>query len=143
MLSEKKLGFVGSGIMAEAIIQGLLKKELVRAENICCSDPYVARGKELEATYGVRSTTDNARAVEGADIVVLSTKPQVLPEVAATLRGKILEHQLLISILAGVDSRTLRKQLEHAAIIRTMPNTPARVGQGMTCLLYTSPSPRD
>ena len=132
MLRDKKLGFIGSGIMAEAIIQGLLKKELIKAENICCSDPYVARGRDLEERYGIVSTTDNARAVEGADIVILSVKPQVLSDVAATVRGKVLENQLLISILAGVDSRTLRKSLEHAAIIRTMPNTPARVGQGMT-----------
>ncbi len=138
MLTDKKLGFIGSGIMAEAIILGLLKKGLVQAGNICCSDPYVARGKELEATYGVSSTTDNARAVEGADIVVLSVKPQVLPDVIATLRGKVRGNQLLISILAGVDSRTLRKSLEHASIIRTMPNTPARVGQGMTVWTATA-----
>ncbi len=132
MLQDKRLGFIGSGIMAEAIIQGLLKQGLVSPQAICCSDPYVARGKELEAAYGVRSTTDNAEAVAGADIVVLSIKPQVLPDVAPTLVGKLNENQLLVSILAGVDSRTLRKAFGHQAIIRTMPNTPARVGQGMT-----------
>lgn len=132
MLKDKRLGFIGSGIMAEAIIQGLLKKELVQPGNICCSDPYVARGKELEGSYGIRATTDNADAVKDADIVVLSVKPQVLSDITPDLRGKLKPNQLLVSILAGVDSRTLRKGFDHSAIIRTMPNTPARVGQGMT-----------
>jgi pyrroline-5-carboxylate reductase len=138
MLGDKKLGFIGSGIMAEAIIQGLLKKELVDPTRIVCSDPYLARGKELEATYGVRSTTDNQQAIAGADIVVLSIKPQVLADITPGLRGKLRPEQLLLSILAGVDSRSLRKGFDHQAIVRTMPNTPARVGQGMTVWTATA-----
>lgn len=132
MLHDKRLGFIGSGIMAEAIIQGLLKQGLVPASSIHCADPYVTRGKQLETTYGVSSSTDNVEAVRDADIVVLSIKPQVLPDIIPILHGKLAPHQLLVSILAGVDSRTLRKSFSHDAIIRTMPNTPARVGQGMT-----------
>lgn len=138
MLQDKRLGFIGSGIMAEAIIQGVLKKELVPASAICCADPYVARGKELAETYGVRATTDNQEAIEGADIVVLSIKPQVLSEITQALRGKLTENQLLISILAGVNSKTLSKSFDHQPIVRTMPNTPARVGQGMTVWTATA-----
>lgn len=132
MLQDKRFGFIGSGIMAEAIILGLLKQDLVPASAICCADPYVARGKQLEAEYGVKTCTDNLRAVQDADIVVLSIKPQVMPDIVPSLRGKLAPHQLLVSILAGVDSRTLRQSFGHDAIVRTMPNTPARVGQGMT-----------
>ena len=138
MLQDKRLGFIGSGIMAEAIIQGLLKKELVSPTAITCADPYVARGKELEATYGVHCTTDNLEAVKDADIVVLSIKPQVLSDITPALRGKLGPNQLLLSILAGVDSRTLAKSFGHKAIVRTMPNTPARVGQGMTVWTATA-----
>lgn len=138
MLHDKKLGFIGSGIMAEAIIQGLLKKELVPASAIYCADPYVARGKELESSYGVRPTTDNLEAIKEADIVVLSIKPQVLPDIAPALRGKLRSNQLILSILAGVDSRSLSKAFGHKAIVRTMPNTPARVGQGMTVWTATA-----
>lgn len=138
MLQNKRLGFIGSGIMAEAIIQGLLKKDLVPAASICCADPYVARGKELESAYGVRATTDNLEAIAEADIVVLSIKPQVLSDITPALRGKLQPEQLLLSILAGVDSRSLRKGFSHKAIVRTMPNTPARVGQGMTVWTATS-----
>ena len=100
MLENKSLGFIGSGIMAEAIILGLLKEELVAPSAICCADPYPARGKELEKTYGVRSTTNNLEAVTGADIVVLSVKPQVLPDIAPGLLGKFSPNQLILSILS-------------------------------------------
>lgn len=132
VLKGKRIGFIGSGIMAEAIIQGVLKKGLIAPQDICCADPYPTRGKQLETTYGVHSTTDNLAAAAQADIVVLSIKPQALPEVAPQLCGKLTPDQLLISILAGVDSAHLRKSFHHQAIIRTMPNTPARIGQGMT-----------
>ncbi len=132
MLKGKKLGFIGSGIMAEAIVQGLLKQDLLAPSDICCADPYLPRVKELAKTYGVRSTTDNLEAVKGADILVLSLKPQALPAVTPGLRGKLPKEQLLLSILAGVDSQTLRAGFQHDSIVRTMPNTPARVGQGMT-----------
>lgn len=132
MLENSSFGFIGSGIMAEAIVQGLLKQGLVPPSAICCADPYLTRVKQLEASYGIRGTTDNQQAIEGADIVVLSVKPQVLEEVTRALRGRLQPHQLLISILAGTDIRTLRQGFEHSAIIRTMPNTPARIGQGMT-----------
>lgn len=132
MLKDKRLGFIGSGIMAEAIVQGVLKKKLVPASNICCADPYLARGKELEKKYKITSTIDNLEATKNADIVVLSIKPQVLSEVAPRLKSKLSENQLLLSIVAGVDSYTLQKSFAHQSIVRTMPNTPARVGQGMT-----------
>lgn len=138
MLKNKKIGFIGSGMMAEAIVQGLLNKKLISPANICCSDPYAARGTQLEEQYGVKTTTDNAKAVKGADIVILAVKPQVLPAIAGGLHGKFSPKQLIISILAGVDSSTLRQTFGHGCIIRTMPNTPARVGEGMTVWTATA-----
>jgi pyrroline-5-carboxylate reductase len=131
-LKDKKLGFIGSGIMAEAIVSGVLANGLVDPENICCADPYAARCQQLEDRYGVKTSTNNKDAITGYDVVILSIKPQVLPEVSQSLLGTFNSDQLLISILAGVDTQTLKKALGHHAIVRTMPNTPARVGQGMT-----------
>lgn len=132
MLQDKKLGFIGSGIMAEAIVQGLLKKELIPAESICCADPYAPRLAELRETYKVRTSSDNRVAIKDADVVILSVKPQVLPEIARSLHGATDADQLILSILAGVDSKTIRSGFGHQKIVRTMPNTPARVGEGMT-----------
>ena len=127
-----KLGFIGSGIMAEAIVSGVINKGLVSPKQICCADPYAKRCEELEERYGIKTTASNKEAIEGSDIVFLSVKPQVLPEVAKNLLGAFNSDQLLISILAGVDTTTLKKALGHHSIVRTMPNTPARVGEGMT-----------
>ncbi len=138
MLLKKRIGFVGSGVMAEAIVQGLLKNDLIVAENICCSDPYPARGKELAEKYGVRVTVDNREAVQQADLVVLAVKPQVLPQVSRSLHGQLGPEQLLLSILAGVNSKTLRRGFGHDSIVRSMPNTPARVSQGMTVWTATN-----
>lgn len=132
LLKNKKLGFIGSGIMAEAIVSGVLNKGLVPPESICCADPYTVRCEDLEKRYQIQTTTQNEIALEGADVVFLSIKPQVLPDVAQRLKGKFEPHQLLISILAGVDTKTLTQSLSHHSIVRTMPNTPARVGEGMT-----------
>lgn len=131
-LKGKKLGFIGSGMMAEAIVSGVISKGLVKPDSICCADPYAARCEQMESLYKVSTTTNNKKAVKGADVVFLSIKPQVLPEVSETLLGSFNSDQLLISIMAGVDTKTLKKSLGHHAIVRTMPNTPARVGEGMT-----------
>lgn len=131
-LKKLKIGFIGSGTMAEAIVSAILGKDLMPAESICCADPYAARCEQLEKAYGVRTTTCNKEAIKGADVVFLSVKPQVLNEVSQSLLGTFNSDQLIISILAGVDTKSLRKCLGHHSIIRTMPNTPARVGEGMT-----------
>lgn len=131
-LSDMNLGFIGSGIMAEAIVSGVLNKGLVPADSIFCADPYTVRCEELAKRYGVKSGTNNREAVVNADVVFLSVKPQVLSEVSDSLHGAFRPEQLVISILAGVDTSTLKRALNHHSIIRTMPNTPARVGEGMT-----------
>jgi pyrroline-5-carboxylate reductase len=103
------------------------------ADQIVASGPRPQRGQELAQAFGVRVTTDNAAAVEGADIVVLSVKPQVLPGVLPELRGRVRSEALVLSIIAGARISTIRRGLDnHLAIVRAMPNTPAQVGQGMS-----------
>ncbi len=91
-----------------------------------------ARGETLRTRHGVRVTTDNIAAACDADIVVLSVKPQVLPTVMAELRGHVQPAALVFSIVAGTPVANIRAGLDHAAIVRTMPNTPAQIGAGMT-----------
>ncbi len=138
MLMDKKMAFIGSGVMAEAMVKGLIHGQLIEGESIICSDPVESRGEELRNKYGVRSTTDNAQAVSGVDIVVLSVKPQVLGLVFKDLQGKITPEQLIISIVAGVTTDTLRQNLQTDRVIRVMPNTPAQVGEGMS--VWTCPA---
>jgi len=126
------LAFIGSGTMAEAMIQALLRAGEVTPEQIIASGPRVERGEVLQARYGVRVTTANVAAASEADIVVLSVKPQVLPFVLAELRGHIRPTALVFSIVAGMPIATISTGLDHAAVVRTMPNTPAQIGEGMT-----------
>lgn len=132
MLTNLNIAFIGSGVMAEAILQGLLRERLITTERIVCSDPFPARGEELHARYGVRATTSNLDAATGADLVVLSVKPQVLREVLHELRGHLRPTALVISIVAGATLASIAGELLHATVVRSMPNTPARIGEGMT-----------
>jgi len=131
-LHELTLAFIGSGTMAEAMIQALLRAGEVTPEQIVASGPRIERGEELQTRYGVRVTTDNVTAASEADIVVLAVKPQVLLPVLAELRGHVQPAALVFSIVAGMPIATICAGLDHTAVVRTMPNTPAQIGEGMT-----------
>jgi pyrroline-5-carboxylate reductase len=131
-LQGTKIAFIGSGTMGEAIIHALVNVGKVVPEHIVASDILVKRGEELQARHGVRATTDNIVAASEADIVVLSVKPQVLPSVMTGLCGHIPPKALVFSIVAGMPIATISTGLDHAAVVRTMPNTPAQIGEGMT-----------
>jgi pyrroline-5-carboxylate reductase len=127
-----RVAFIGGGAMAEAMINGVLDQKLVGASQIVVAEPRSDRSEEMRAKYGIRVVADNPAAVDGAAIVVLSVKPQVLGSVLAGLKGKIPGSALVISIIAGAKISTLVEGLSHPALVRSMPNTPAQIGQGMT-----------
>jgi len=127
-----RMAFIGSGVMAEAMIRGLLRDDLVDPGDIIASGPRPERGQELRSRYGVRPTVHNPEAAAEAEIVILSVKPQLIPRVLPELRGHIRPGALTFSIAAGVRIATLREGLGVSAIIRAMPNTPAQIGQGIT-----------
>ncbi|MBT3315494.1 MAG: pyrroline-5-carboxylate reductase [Anaerolineae bacterium] len=132
MMTNLKIAFIGSGAMAGAMIVGLLREKLASPENLFASDPRVDRGVELRDKYGIQPFTDNAAAVKEADVVVLSIKPQRLSLVLDELKGKIPEKALVLSIIAGATIEKMSTGLTHDKVIRTMPNTPARIGEGIT-----------
>ena len=131
-LRHAKLGIVGTGVMAEAMLAGLLGQGLVDARLVVCSHPRGERREELERAYGVRTTDENSVAAHEADILLLAVKPQMLAGVADELRGTLPPDQLVISIIAGASTIALGDGLDHPAIVRSMPNTPAQIGQGVT-----------
>jgi pyrroline-5-carboxylate reductase len=137
-LAERSIATVGSGVMAEAIIAGLLRGRLVSPGQVVASHPRAERRDALESRHGIRTVDSNAAAIEGADIVLLAIKPQMLARVGRELRGALRPGQLVISILAGATTRALTGHLAHAAVVRSMPNTPAQLGRGMT-VWYATP----
>lgn len=138
MLENMKIAFVGSGIMGEAMIKGLLGQGLTTAACIVASDPWRERLDYIDTTYGVRVTPDNSAAVRDADVVVLSIKPQSLLKVGKDLHSKIHPDALVVSIIAGTRISTLQNKLYHDRIVRAMPNTPGQLGKGMTVWTATS-----
>jgi pyrroline-5-carboxylate reductase len=129
---------VGTGVMAESMITGLLSGQRVGASQIVASHPRAERRDALAARHAIRTTDSNAAAIEGADIVVLAIKPQMLRKVGKELAPLLRPEQLLISVLAGATTTALRNALHHDAIVRAMPNTPAQLGKGMT-VWYATP----
>jgi pyrroline-5-carboxylate reductase len=136
-LREATIATVGSGVMAEAMIAGLLRAEQVAADQIIASHPRQERRSELISTYGIRTVEDNASAVEHADVVVLAIKPQMLVRVGRELAPAMRSGQLVISIIAGATTRALSNVLTHGQVVRSMPNTPAQLGRGMTVWFAT------
>ncbi len=132
-----KIAFIGSGAMGEAMIKGLLSKQVAAPDRIVASDPLAARRTQIQAQFGIAAAAENLSAVQAADVVVLSVKPQILPQVLAELCGQIAADALVLSIVAGAPIATLASGLGHSRIVRTMPNTPAQVGKGMTVWVAT------
>ncbi len=128
---KKKITFIGPGVMAEAMIAGLLRKKLAQPEDITVSGPREERSEQLHEKYGIKTTTDNTSAASRADVVVLSVKPQRLSEVMKGLKG-IQPEALVISIIAGANIKKIGTGLKHKAIVRSMPNTPGQIGEGIT-----------
>ncbi len=132
VLSDLNVAFIGAGAMASAMIGGLLARRDVGPDGVIASDRHRERLDEVRGQFGVRTTLDNVAAAGQARVVVLSVKPQVLPGVLAELRGAVEPGALVVSIVAGATIASIATGLGHRAIVRTMPNTPAQVGEGMT-----------
>ncbi|MEP7287778.1 MAG: pyrroline-5-carboxylate reductase [Chloroflexota bacterium] len=132
-LSGLTIGFIGSGVMGEAMISGLLSQHTVEPRQIIAADVLEDRGRELEKTYGIRWTTDNREVARQSDLLVMSIKPQVLDKVLPELCGVDSRvPKVILSIIAGAPIQQLSEGLDNPSIVRAMPNTPARIGQGIT-----------
>jgi pyrroline-5-carboxylate reductase len=128
---NKTIAFIGPGAMAEAMIGGLIRQKLAEPAHLLASGPRSERVTQLQQKYGVVPYTDNAAAAALADVVVLSVKPQRLSAVMKNLKG-IRPEALVLSIIAGAGIKKLSAGLKHSAIVRSMPNTPAQIGEGIT-----------
>ena len=131
MQSELKIAFIGGGNMAQALIGGLAGR-LTPASNIHVVDVMPATLTLLSERFGVTTAQVPTDALAACDVIVLAVKPQQLREVVATIKP-FLTSQLVLSIAAGIRAADISRWLGgHQAIVRTMPNTPALIGQGIT-----------
>jgi pyrroline-5-carboxylate reductase len=132
LFEDRKITFVGPGVMAEAMIAGLIRQGVAKPGALTSAGPSEERLQELQAKYGIETFTDNALAARQADVVVLSVKPQRLDRVLLGLRGSIHKNALVLSIVAGASIDKISRGLLHSIVVRSMPNTPAQIGEGIT-----------
>jgi pyrroline-5-carboxylate reductase len=134
-MKNKKLGFLGAGNMAGALIKGLLHGKVLPPQNIVASDVKAERLEQLRGQHGIRTTHDNHALVRESDVIVLSVKPQVIDKVLTEVGGDVRPDQLVVSVAAGVPIEAIEMRLPSGShVIRAMPNTPATVQAGATAV---------
>jgi len=133
-----KLAFIGGGTMGEAIVAGAIANDVAEPNSIAVCDVAPDRREYLSSRYGVSVTDSAPEAASGADVVVLAVKPQHFAEAAGALKEALTAGQTVMSIMAGVPIDKIAEVTGHAAIVRTMPNTPATIGEGMTVWTATA-----
>jgi len=139
VLKNKKIGFIGAGNMAEAVIRGLLNAGFVEAKSLLASDLMPERLETLHARFKIRAAADNREVARKCDVLVLAVKPQNMQEVCLEIQDLVTDKKLVISVAAGVTLDTIEGflqigQKKKISVIRTMPNTPAVVQEGVTAL---------
>lgn len=130
-----RLAFIGCGVMAESMVAGLLRQEIVRANQIVSSHPRAERREELSLKYGIECFEHNAEVVKALPdegVVLLCVKPQRLSGVLKELAGAVKLSQLVVSIVAGARIDKISQALTNDLVVRAMPNTPSQIGKGMT-----------
>ncbi len=135
MIRNKKIGFLGAGNMAEALIAGILKGQLFPADSLLATDISKARLIALKDRYAIQVGSKNFDAVSWADVIILSVKPQVINEVLTEIQTHLSAKHVVISIAAGVPIRNIHQKIGITIpVVRAMPNTPAVVQEGVTAL---------
>ncbi|SFQ15712.1 pyrroline-5-carboxylate reductase [Lachnospiraceae bacterium XBB1006] len=128
-----RIGFIGTGNMASAIMGGILSHGLAKPEEVYGADVFAPSREKVEKQFGIHTTDDNLEVVANTDIVFLSVKPQYYQDVIAQIAGEIRDEQIVITIAPGKTLSWLADQFgKKVKIVRLMPNTPAMVGAGMT-----------
>ena len=132
---SKIIGFIGAGNMGQAILGGIVKDGLVASENIIMSDLYEPSLEKAKGNYNIEITTDNKLVAKKSDILILAVKPNLYPIVINEIKDLVKDDVIIVTIAAGKSIESTEKSFgRELKVIRTMPNTPALVGEGMTAV---------
>ena len=135
MLKNQTIAVIGAGHMAGALIGGMVRSKLLAPKRIIAARRSAEALTELQKKWGVRTATDNKKAVAGADVVILAVKPQMAKRVMEELAGIVTKDQLVISVMAGITTTSISKALRvDGPVVRAMPNTPCLVDAGATAI---------
>ncbi|WP_413289932.1 pyrroline-5-carboxylate reductase [Bdellovibrio sp. HCB337] len=131
LLKRQKIGFLGAGNMAQAIIKGMLESGVTSSDNILASNRTPGKLQKLHDQYKIQTIDTNESLVENSDIVVLAVKPQDLLTAIEPIASSFTDDQIVISLAAGITNQTLQKYLPQVRLVRMMPNTPSIIGRGV------------
>jgi pyrroline-5-carboxylate reductase len=132
-----KLGFIGAGNMGGALIRGVVKAGTVQADHIYISDTDRDKILDLSNSIGVNSAADNAEVVEKSDVIILAVKPNVVKSALESCKHAFDDKKILVSIAAGIPIKAFKGILGISKkVVRTIPNTPAMVGEGITVISF-------
>jgi pyrroline-5-carboxylate reductase len=141
---NKIVGFIGCGNMAQAIIGGIVKNEIISSENIIVSAPSDRNLKKVKENFGIQGTLDNKDVASISDVLFLAAKPNKYKEVIEEIKECVKPEVLIVTIAAGISIDFVEKTFgRDIKVIRTMPNTPALVGEGMASITPNSLVPKD
>lgn len=130
---SKKLGFIGAGNMAKAMMGGIIRNEIIPCEEIIASDAYAPSLAAAEQELNIETTDNNLKVIEEAEVVVLAVKPQYYATVINEIKNSVRDNQIIVTIAPGQTLERLNSLFENPVkIVRTMPNTPALVCEGIT-----------
>lgn len=129
-----KIGFIGGGNMAEALIKGMMQDARYKMQDIAVSEPSADRRKYLEQTYGVKTTNSNKDIASSCNIIILAVKPQIMGQVLEEINSDVTDDKTVVSIAAGITLSYLQSKLNTKKLIRVMSNTPAIVQEAMSVM---------
>jgi len=135
LLKTFKIGFIGAGNMAQALIKGIIESKAMRPDQVMVSNRTPGKLLKLKEQFGVQTREHNEQIVEECEIVVLAMKPQDLPNAVENMHSAFSENQIVISLAAGINLKSLSKMIPEGRLVRLMPNTPSLIGRGVLGLL--------
>lgn len=131
LLKSMRIGFIGAGNMTHTLVKGMVESKTVRPDHILVSNRTPGKLVKMSELYGIQTREHNELVVEECDVIVLAMKPQDLPQALEGFANQIREHQVVISLAAGINFETLSKQIPEGRLVRLMPNTPSIIGRGV------------
>lgn len=134
-INNKKMGFIGGGAMAEAMVKGILKAELMTRQQLYAYDCSAERMNYLQKKYAINIVESEVKLISEVDILLIAVKPQNIKAVLEGLKGIMRPEILVMSIVAGASLAMLEGKLVNTPVVRLMPNTPAMVGEAMTAIV--------
>ena len=135
-ISHFKIGFIGSGNLSQMMIKSLSCNKILSKEHIYVSNRSEGKLKKVVETYGIQSCPTNESLIEACDIIILSMKPQDLPEAVEPLTSLFTPEKIVMSLAAGITTSSLKRLMPFPRIVRVMPNTPISISKGVIGYFY-------